>query len=277
MVRAISHHDTLESAFFFSLHFALRIHRKGKEYIELTGTIEAPKDERHMGGYVIGVYTAEQQARLSVDDKGNTTRNKAAESLDPPKGLWFNTEDGSDAREEVQQKVDELIKSTLWWKAYCGAVKAKVLSLVHNLVVNERYEEVVLVMVCIKGGPVTEVEARNMEALRKECLEDLGEGKKSRPKGLSLVSSTERRRPDGTVKEMTSAEIAEEMAQQRAAMAESSTSTCLALKIETLDWFGDLQWLVTGDLDGMDSRSIFRNSDLVDEIVEVEEESEEES
>jgi hypothetical protein len=205
-----------------------------------------------------------------VDDKGSTTRNKAAESLDPPKGSWFNTEDGSDTREEVQQKVDELIKSTLWWGAYCGAVKAKVNALVHNLVVNERYEEVVLVMVCIKGGPVTEVEARNMETLRKECLEDLGEGKKSRPKGLSLVSSTERRRPDGAVKEMTSAEIAEEMAQQRAAMTESdldpptSTSTFLALKIETLDWFGDLQWLVTGDgtahsvlsaedLDGMDS------------------------
>jgi hypothetical protein len=193
-------------------------------------------------------------------------------------GSWFATKEGSAEREEVQKKVDELIKSTQWWDAYCGAVKAKILSLVSKLVVDERYEQVVLVMVCIKGGPVTEVEARNMETLRKECLEDLGEGKKSRPKGMSLVDGG----TDGL--DLTDGrDLLQEMAHQRAALTDSdlAPSTFLALKTETVDWFGDLQSLVTGDcsahsvfsvedLDGMDG--LFRISDLVDGIVDEEDE-----
>ena len=36
------------------------------------GEIEAPAGEKNMGTFTIGVYTAEQQARLGVDEEGNT-------------------------------------------------------------------------------------------------------------------------------------------------------------------------------------------------------------
>ena len=84
----------------------------------------------------------------------------SSNKFDEDKRLWKRCE-----KEKNIDKMAVLVKKTKWFAAFSGQVKGAVRS-----AAQEGYSTL---MVCIEGGPVSQVEVREMPAIRNQIIADL--------------------------------------------------------------------------------------------------------
>lgn len=69
------------------------------------------------------------------------------------------------AKMDKLSKVEKLLKDTRWWTVYIGGVKKAI-----QIALQSKNQVVVS---CIEGGPITQIEQRNIVRLKDEVIEDL--------------------------------------------------------------------------------------------------------